>query len=431
MGLQAVLDLLQPETFTTPAGELHGNFGVRLPLDTHIRTASNHLCRRKLLQIYSADIAELCGALSDLLRSVKANLRGSPLDGDLWSYERVVWRDVIAAFGLVPDPRKCWSKPTHPRTVKRKNCIWDDVHGLIDGSVTFQPWDLWWWRDARDWPALVQRYMSAYKDLPRNVRRELAEATIPLGSAANVGPRTEYRRAPATETAPPADRAEYKTLPDWGVGDLGYMDLLNTIKLNLRIYEHVNGTTNTTTYYYMVLTSGGHTYKARKQRQFGAPAVHNPPPIPTQRCAGHSVMRRARWAEAWEVGVPPLRGRPAAQPSAAQRQVEAARHPRRVRLRGARILRFGCVRLLPYPASAVGEQRSACSAAAFYGCVGLRDLVDEHGTEVRGVAPVLGAGPVPEIEIDHERVRQQAGYDIQHRDPTSQPHYFARSSDRP
>ena len=142
---------------------------------------------------------------------MKASLRGSPLDGDLWSYERVVWRDVIAAFGLVPDPKKCWSKPTHPRTVKRKNCFWDDVHGLINGSVTFQPWDLWWWRDARDWPALVQRYISAYKEL------------------------------------------------------------LNTIKLNLRIYEHVNGTTNTTTYYYMVLTGGGHTYKARKQRQFGAP----------------------------------------------------------------------------------------------------------------------------------------------------------------
>ena len=106
---------------------------------------------------------------------MKASLRGSPLDGDLWSYERVVWRDVIAAFGLVPDPKKCWSKPTHPRTVKRKNCFWDDVHGLINGSVTFQPWDLWWWRDARDWSALVQRYMSAYKDLPRNVRRELAE----------------------------------------------------------------------------------------------------------------------------------------------------------------------------------------------------------------------------------------------------------------
>ena len=80
-------------------------------------------------------------------------------------------------------------------------------------------------------------------------------------------------------------------------------------------------------------------------------------------------------------------------------------------------------------------KRNACSAAAFYGCVGLRDLVDEHGTEVRGVAPVLGAGRVqdlvPEIEIDHERVRQQAGYDIRHRDPTSQPHYFAHPSDRP
>ncbi len=219
-------------------------------------------------QIYSADIAELCGALSDLLRSVKAGLRGSPLDGDLWSYERVVWRDVIAAFGLVPDPKKCWSKPTHPRTVKRKYCFWDDVHGLIGGSITFQPWDLWWWRDARNWPALVQRYMSAYKDLPRNVRRE---ATSPLGSADNAGPRTEYRRAPTPETAPPADRAEYKTLPAWGVAALGYTELLNTIKLNLRIYEHVNGTTNTTTYYYMVLTGGGHTYKARKQRQFGAP----------------------------------------------------------------------------------------------------------------------------------------------------------------
>jgi hypothetical protein len=75
----------------------------------------------------------------------------------------------------------------------------------------------------------------------------------------------------ARRTGPPADRAEYKTLPDWGVAALGYTELLNTIKLNLRIYEHVNGTTNTTTYYYMVLTGGGHTYKARKQRQFGAP----------------------------------------------------------------------------------------------------------------------------------------------------------------
>ena len=293
---------------------------------------------------------------------MKANLRGSPLDGDLWSYERVVWRDVIAAFGLVPDPKKCWSKPTHPRTVKRKNCFWDDVHGLINGSVTFQPWDLWWWRDARDWPALVQRYVGAYKDLPRNVRRELAEATSPLGSADHAGPRTEYRRAQAPEAAPPTDRAGFKTLPDWGVGDLGYVDLRNTIKLNLRIYEHVNGTTNTTTYYYMVLTSGGHTYKARKQRQFGAPAVHNPPPIPTQRCAGHSVVRRARWAEAREVGVSPLRGGPEAQPSAAQRQVEAARHPRRVRLRGARLLWFGCVRLLPYRKGVVSEQRKETRA---------------------------------------------------------------------
>ena len=42
MGLQAVLDLLQPETFTTPAGELHGNFSVRFPHKT--RTGLQTIC---------------------------------------------------------------------------------------------------------------------------------------------------------------------------------------------------------------------------------------------------------------------------------------------------------------------------------------------------------------------------------------------------
>ena len=62
MGLQAVLDLLQPETFTTPAGELHGNFSVRFPHKT--RTGLQAICAvTKQLRRSTQPTSQNCAAL--------------------------------------------------------------------------------------------------------------------------------------------------------------------------------------------------------------------------------------------------------------------------------------------------------------------------------------------------------------------------------
>jgi hypothetical protein len=60
MGLQAVLDLLQPETFTTPAGELHGNFSVRFP---HKNTPATHLRSHTRLRRSTRPTSQSCAAL--------------------------------------------------------------------------------------------------------------------------------------------------------------------------------------------------------------------------------------------------------------------------------------------------------------------------------------------------------------------------------
>ena len=109
---------------------------------------------REPSQIYSADVVELCRALENLLRVVHVG----PHD-KLKIWELVVWRDVLAAFGLVPKPGLCASKPTLPRIFHTK--ILEDARvsgGPFDGLLRFEMWDLWWWFDADRWRAAIERY---------------------------------------------------------------------------------------------------------------------------------------------------------------------------------------------------------------------------------------------------------------------------------
>ena len=108
-------------------------------------------------QIYSADIAELCAALESLLSAINV---GSNEKLKVW--ELVVWRDVLAAFGLVPKPGACASKPTSPRVFTRRALQHERVPGgLFDGALAFEMWDLWWWHSAELWPEAVRRYRKA------------------------------------------------------------------------------------------------------------------------------------------------------------------------------------------------------------------------------------------------------------------------------
>ena len=108
-------------------------------------------------QIYSADIAELCAALENLLSAINVGSHEK-----LKTWELVVWRDVLAAFGLVPKPGACASKPTSPRVFTRRALQHERVSGgPYDGALAFEMWDLWWWHGAEFWPEAVRRYRKA------------------------------------------------------------------------------------------------------------------------------------------------------------------------------------------------------------------------------------------------------------------------------
>ena len=244
-------------------------------------------------QIYSADIAELCAALENLLSAINVGSHEK-----LKTWELVVWRDVLAAFGLVPKPGACASKPTSPRVFTRRALQHERVSGgPYDGALAFEMWDLWWWHGAEFWPEAVRRY------------RKAAGIILPgfLEQMGVVAPRQPAPRAarvpPAVRRAGPLARASRgavkHVLPDlftdppaWLsqaadrvpiMRSLGRRYLVRSVLLNLKLTAHHNKRENRTSYSYYVTRAGGAIYKRCKAAQ--ARACYAPYACPPAVCA--------------------------------------------------------------------------------------------------------------------------------------------------
>ena len=236
--------------------------------------------------MHSVDVRDLCRALQNLLRVVTVS---SPATRYLRVYERVVWRDVLAQFGLVPDPRLCFSKPTTPKVCEVVVADRRVAGGAYTGTIWFEAWDLWWWHRADSWRIAVMRYRDARSlvtatfvpfmrhggVLPRQASNTRAAAGASNGIRA---PRFRRAAAPrAASESPDAAEGSHSgaaarappSLPDpparLATPD-GFDELRMWIELNLNVTEHSNSRTGGTTYSYFVHYEGGNIYKARKHQ---------------------------------------------------------------------------------------------------------------------------------------------------------------------
>ena len=225
-------------------------------------------------QIYSADVVELCRALENLLRVVHVG----PHD-KLKIWELVVWRDVLAAFGLVPKPGLCASKPTLPRIFHTK--ILEDARvsgGPFDGLLRFEMWDLWWWFDADRWRAAIERYRKGSGIIRPGFLHQMGVAPLrPLAHPTGRRP----PRVPASRAAPRArasGTAEPLLLPDlpaWlSLARTGPLPtdslrlvvrrhLVRWVLLNLKLNRLENKRAGTCSFSYFVTGAGGAIYKPR------------------------------------------------------------------------------------------------------------------------------------------------------------------------
>ena len=238
-------------------------------------------------QIYSADIAELCAALESLLSAINV---GSNEKLKVW--ELVVWRDVLAAFGLVPKPGACASKPTSPRVFTRRALQHERVPGgLFDGALAFEMWDLWWWHSAELWPEAVRRYRKASGIILPGFLEQMGVVAPrqPAPRAARVPPPVR-RAGPLARAGRGTVRHVLPDPPAWLshaaerepiLRSLVRRYLVRSALLNLKLTAHHNKRENRTSYSYYVNVAGGAIYKRRKAAQ--ACACYAPLRVPSGR----------------------------------------------------------------------------------------------------------------------------------------------------
>jgi hypothetical protein len=107
-------------------------------------------------QVYSCDPEELVCALDHLLQNLGNLARGDNTDPvPFWSSR--VWRDLLAAFMLVPVPRLTWLKPTHPQLFDVENS--QDECRMVHIAMYHR--QLWYGKNTLDaWRLAVLHYNS-------------------------------------------------------------------------------------------------------------------------------------------------------------------------------------------------------------------------------------------------------------------------------
>ena len=237
-------------------------------------------------QMHSVDVRDLCRALENLLRVVTVS---SPATRYLRVYERVMWRDVLAQFGLVPNPRLCFSKPTTPKVCEVLVGDPRVAGGRYKGTIWFEAWDLWWWHGADSWRVAVLRYRDAQSIVTAafvpymrsgGVLPRRASSTQATPGASNGIRAPRFRRAAAPRAASESPDAAEGTqtraaagappsLPDPPARlatPEGFDELRIWVELNLNVTEHHTSRTGVTTYSYYVQYEGGNIYKAQKHQ---------------------------------------------------------------------------------------------------------------------------------------------------------------------